>query len=284
MHNPCIRHCRFKKDLLTVNLDALSQRIQQGRLDSSSVITMQTLREAGLIGKKVSSGVKLLGRVSKLQQLRIAKMLLHIVVLVTKLSCAKTVNCTVQCCQSCHMTFLSSNMTSGNLVVHCFGVAVKLYLLWFRCLLAHHNQPTALGQQARVYCTAFAATALATAPWTLLLPWRTPWLQVGRAHPTVTSKHDRFISMQGASKFQTPLHLPVSETSKSAQQAVEKAGGSVTTVYYNQLGLRALLTPEFFADKGRQLPRPARPPTKVAGRYDQVGQLPPNVSLSAQTR
>lgn len=140
----------FKKDLLTVNLDALSQRIQQGRLDSSSVITMQTLREAGLIGKKVSSGVKLLGR--------------------------------------------------------------------------------------------------------------------------------------GASKFQTPLHLQVSETSKSAQQAVEKAGGSVTTVYYNQLGLRALLTPEFFTDKGRQLPRPARPPTKVAGRYDQVGQLPPNVSLSAQTQ
>jgi len=56
--------CRFQKDLLTVNLDAVSKRIQQGRLDASSVITMQTLRDAGLIGKKVSSGVKLLGRVS----------------------------------------------------------------------------------------------------------------------------------------------------------------------------------------------------------------------------
>ncbi len=56
--------CRFQKDLLTVNLDAVSKRIQQGRLDTSSVITMQTLRDAGLIGKKVSSGVKLLGRVS----------------------------------------------------------------------------------------------------------------------------------------------------------------------------------------------------------------------------
>ena len=56
--------CRFQKDLLTVNLDVVSKRIQQGRLDTSSVITMQTLRDAGLIGKKVSSGVKLLGRVS----------------------------------------------------------------------------------------------------------------------------------------------------------------------------------------------------------------------------
>ena len=55
--------CRFQKDLLTVNLDAVSERIQQGRLDPSSVITMQTLRDAGLIGKKVLSGVKLLGRV-----------------------------------------------------------------------------------------------------------------------------------------------------------------------------------------------------------------------------
>lgn len=46
-----------------MNLDAVSERIKQGRLDPSSVITMHTLRDAGLIGKKVTSGVKLLGRV-----------------------------------------------------------------------------------------------------------------------------------------------------------------------------------------------------------------------------
>lgn len=137
----------FQKDLLTVNLDAVSERIQQGRLDPSSVITMQTLRDAGLIGKKVLSGVKLLGR--------------------------------------------------------------------------------------------------------------------------------------GAGDFQTHVHLQVSEVSKSAQQAVAKAGGSVTTVYYNQLGLRALLTPDFFPEKGRQLPRPARPPIKVAARYDQIGELPPNTTVPA---
>lgn len=55
---------RFQKDLRTVNLDSVSQRIREGRLDTSSVITMQALQAAGLLGKKVSSGVKLLGRVS----------------------------------------------------------------------------------------------------------------------------------------------------------------------------------------------------------------------------
>ena len=90
--------------------------------------------------------------------------------------------------------------------------------------------------------------------------------------------------LQGAAEFQAPIHLQVSETSKSAQQAVEKAGGSVTTVYYNQLGLRALLTPDFFPKKGRQLPRPARPPSKIAERYDQIGELPPNMSMPTQTQ
>ena len=39
---------------------------------------------------------------------------------------------------------------------------------------------------------------------------------------------------------------------------MEKAGGSVTTVYYNKLGLRALLQPDWFEAKGRLLPRAAR--------------------------
>ena len=46
-----------------MNLDTVAQRIQQGRLRADTVITMRSLQEAGLIGKKVSSGVKLLGRV-----------------------------------------------------------------------------------------------------------------------------------------------------------------------------------------------------------------------------
>lgn len=102
-------------------------------------------------------------------------------------------------------------------------------------------------------------------------------------HPTatgVTSSCQVMLS-QGADKLHSPLHLQVSEVSESARKAVESAGGSVTTVYYNQLGLRALMTPDWFAAKGRQLPRAARPPAKVGVRYDQVGELPPNIALPA---
>ena len=85
--------------------------------------------------------------------------------------------------------------------------------------------------------------------------------------------------VQGAATVQTPVHLQVSEASESARKAVKAAGGSVTTVYYNQLGLRALLKPEWFAEKGRQLPRAARPPAKVGTRYDEIGELPPRIAI-----
>ncbi|RWW60138.1 hypothetical protein BHE74_00032885 [Ensete ventricosum] len=45
-------------------------------------------------------------------------------------------------------------------------------------------------------------------------------------------------------------------------------------VYYNKLGFRALLQPEWFAKKGRLLPRPARPPPKQRDRVDAIGRLP----------
>ena len=73
----------------------------------------------------------------------------------------------------------------------------------------------------------------------------------------------------------------MSQASASARAAVEAAGGSVTTVYYNQLGLRALLKPDWFAAKGRLLPRPARPPPKLEGRFDRLGELPPRTELGS---
>lgn len=88
-------------------------------------------------------------------------------------------------------------------------------------------------------------------------------------------------NVQGASKLKQPVHLQVTEVSASARQAVEKSGGSVTTVYYNQLGLRALLKPEWFPEHGRLLPRPAQPPPKLTIKYDQIGELPPNLSVPA---
>lgn len=90
---------------------------------------------------------------------------------------------------------------------------------------------------------------------------------------------------RGSEAFNLPIHLQVSQVSQSAKEAIEKAGGSVKTVYYNPLGLRALLRPEWFAAKGRLLPRPARPPPKMAPRFDAIGELPPKVELpsAAQT-
>lgn len=51
---------------MKVNLDKLAERLEQGRLQPGAVVTMQTLREAGVIGKKIASGVKLLGGVGTL--------------------------------------------------------------------------------------------------------------------------------------------------------------------------------------------------------------------------
>ena len=59
-----------------------------------------------------------------------------------------------------------------------------------------------------------------------------------------------------------------------AKEAVEAAGGSVRKVYYNKLGLRALLKPEWFEKKGRLLPRAARPPPKQKDKVDSIGRLP----------
>lgn len=80
---------------------------------------------------------------------------------------------------------------------------------------------------------------------------------------------------QGAEAFDKALHLQVSQASASAVAAVKRAGGSVTTVYYNALGLRALFKPEWFAAKRRLLPRPARPP---ASKAPKCAAFPPHPS------
>lgn len=76
-----------------------------------------------------------------------------------------------------------------------------------------------------------------------------------------------------------PLHLQVSASTPGARDAIEAKGGSVTTVYYNALGLRALADPAWFAARGRELPAPARIPPNKKDRFDQRGDLPPNAQL-----
>lgn len=78
----------------------------------------------------------------------------------------------------------------------------------------------------------------------------------------------------GADNFSLPMNFEVSRVSQKARAAVEAAGGSVTRVHYTRLGLKALTKPEWFAKKGRMLPRPARPTPKMLPQVDEIGRLP----------
>ncbi|KAJ8607372.1 hypothetical protein CTAYLR_010774 [Chrysophaeum taylorii] len=76
----------------------------------------------------------------------------------------------------------------------------------------------------------------------------------------------------------TPIHIEVSRASKTAIEAVESAGGTVTCAHYNRLALRALLKPDKFHPL--LFPKRARPPPKLMGRYldwDERGEYSPGV-------
>lgn len=75
----------------------------------------------------------------------------------------------------------------------------------------------------------------------------------------------------GDEKFDVKVKLEVSRVSAKARELIESAGGSVTRVHYNRLGLRALLKPEKFV---RGLPKPARAPPKIKPFIDREGTLP----------
>ncbi|KAH7861775.1 hypothetical protein Vadar_030776 [Vaccinium darrowii] len=79
---------------------------------------------------------------------------------------------------------------------------------------------------------------------------------------------------RGSEHIKWPIHLEVSRVTIRAKAAVEAAGGSVRRVYYNNLGFRALLKPEWFEKKGRLLPKAARPPPKQRDKVDSIGRLP----------
>ena len=79
---------------------------------------------------------------------------------------------------------------------------------------------------------------------------------------------------RGAEEIKWPIHLEVSRATARAKAAVEAAGGTVRLVYYNKLGFRALLKPEWFAKKGRLIPKAARPPPKQRDKVDSIGRLP----------
>lgn len=76
-------------------------------------------------------------------------------------------------------------------------------------------------------------------------------------------KHGVKLLAKGSERLKAPIKLRVSRASSQAIEAVEKAGGEVTTVHYNRLALRALLKPEKFDT----LPKFARPPPKLMPYY-----------------
>ncbi len=74
---------------------------------------------------------------------------------------------------------------------------------------------------------------------------------------------------RGAARFRTPVHIEVQMASQTAIDAVERAGGTISTVFYSRLTLRALLKPHRFEAApvghrhGGMRPRPALPPPKL---------------------
>ncbi|KAJ1630171.1 hypothetical protein T492DRAFT_872112, partial [Pavlovales sp. CCMP2436] len=67
----------------------------------------------------------------------------------------------------------------------------------------------------------------------------------------------------GADEWDIPISIAVSAASKTAIQAIERAGGSIRTVFHDKLGLRAELNPHKFA----VLPRTSYPPPRLMQRY-----------------
>ena len=85
---------------------------------------------------------------------------------------------------------------------------------------------------------------------------------------------------KGKERLKTPFNLHISRASESAIQAIENIGGQVTTVHYNKLALRTLLSPEKFVI----LPKQARPPPKWQAYYTNWDKNRGYLSVQAQMR
>jgi large subunit ribosomal protein L15 len=68
-------------------------------------------------------------------------------------------------------------------------------------------------------------------------------------------KHGVKLLATGKESFSAKVNVQVSQASEEAIRAIERAGGSITSVYYTSLALRALLKPERF-DFPIKSPRP----------------------------
>jgi large subunit ribosomal protein L15 len=93
-----------------------------------------------------------------------------------------------------------------------------------------------------------------------------------------TIKHGVKLLGDGADRLRSPIRIEISRASTSAIDAIEAAGGEITTVHYNRLALRALLLPHKF----EILPKRAMPPPRLLTYYtswENRGYLCPKVQL-----
>jgi large subunit ribosomal protein L15 len=88
------------------------------------------------------------------------------------------------------------------------------------------------------------------------------------------------IKLLAKGEVTSPIQLHVSRASGAAIDAIEQAGGEVTTVHYNRLALRALLKPEKFD----VIPKQARPPPKLQAYYTNWDVNRGYMSVQAQMR
>lgn len=72
------------------------------------------------------------------------------------------------------------------------------------------------------------------------------------------SKGSLIMFVQGAEDFNVPVNIVVSRASRKAIEAIEKAGGSVTCTYYNNLALKVMKDPVEWMSK-RRIPKFAQP-------------------------
>jgi large subunit ribosomal protein L15 len=104
-------------------------------------------------------------------------------------------------------------------------------------------------------------------------------LQMAGLFKSNAVKHGVKLLADGKEHLKQPLDLLVSRASEAAIDAVEQAGGLVTTTHYNRLALRVLLRPHRYQDK---FIRQARPPPKWQPYYTnwkKRGYLHPAVQL-----
>lgn len=76
---------------------------------------------------------------------------------------------------------------------------------------------------------------------------------------TGSIKHGVKVLADGKQYFNLPIKIEATRASKEAIKAIESAGGEFTARYFNKLGLRAHLNPDWFLNNRGRLPLQARP-------------------------